>query len=752
MLLPLLLSLSASARIPSAADGSLTALPDSELALALPLSEATHKALAKRAHSTASAQLVAMPRTGLSGAQVADLAFLTAYSLVRAGKASQATSYLDALKKSPTAPAAYKALTAAEILAATGDDVGAAKALEGFDPNHALYPRAMLVRADALRDAGRTADARAVYAALIARPDPAEGSDVALEALSRMSGSGSEASYPYDRRLWAAYPTTSAGSSASIRLKEYGPFATWQESALRADRLMAAGLWSQAIDAVNLSHTPIPKDGSAEACMAQYAKGRSLFKQNRVTDASLILGPGGRACKGSDDDRGAKSLYLAGKSLERKKAWAAAAVEYEAIADLFPENSYADDGLALAGIAWQEAGDLTRARKTWARQVAEYPTGDLAGEGYWRLAWGAYLDGDTATAIEWADKAQLAVPLEVDPMHVRAAMYWSARWRAYPDLADPVMETGVEADMVRAQEIWLGMCQENPFSHYTMLAAARMQELDADALDAIPRWQPTGLDEPWKVRESWLKESDTKEGLALARLGLLKDARSHFGPLDDLLPSEASVVTQLRWEADDWLMAHYDMKNYLKHHPPELLGEQQAKVLTLAFPAQYWEEVSKATDPYDWDGRIFHALTREESVFNKDIVSWAGAIGLSQLMPATAQGQSRRMGLTVSKSDLHDPYTNARIGAYYFDFLMRRFKGNHWLSLAGYNAGEGNVDKWLSRFGNLPTDQFIESIPFRETRNYTRRVSRSYQTYHLLYDGGPAFPDRKAYNHQVKPD
>lgn len=750
MLLPLLLSLSASARIPSAADGPMTALTEEDLGLAVPLSEDLHKLLAKRSYKSAAPKLVAMSRDGLSGAQTADLAFLTAYALVRAGRASEAAPYLDALQKSPTAPASYRALTAAEILAAMGDDVGAAQALEDFDPEHALYPRAMLVRADALKDAGRTADARAVYEALITRPDPAEGSEVALAALAKMSGSGSEASYPYDRRLWAAYPTTSAGASAGLRLKEYGPYATWQETALRADRLMAAGLWSKAIDTVNLSHTPIPKDESAEACMAWYAKGRALFKLNRVTDASLVLGPSGRKCKGVDDDRGAKSLYLAGKSLERKKAWAAAAVEYEAIADLYPDNSYADDGLALAGIAWQEAGDLERARKTWARQVAEYPTGDLAGEGYWRLAWGAYLDGETDKAIEWADKGKANVPLEVDPMHVRAAIYWSARWRAYPDLADPVMETGQAQDMATAQEIWLSMCRDRPFSHYTLLAAARMQELDPAALEAIPRWQPTGLDEPWKVRESWLQEEDTQEALALARLGLLKDARVHFGGLGDLLPSEASVVTELRWEAGDWLMGHYDMKKYLAHHPPELLGEQQAKVLTLAFPEQYWTEVSKATEPYDWDGRIFHALTREESTFNKDITSWAGAIGLSQLMPATAQGQSRKMGLSVSKQDLHDPYTNARIGAYYFNWLMGRFKGNHWLALAGYNAGEGNVDKWLKRFGNLPTDQFIESIPFRETRNYSRRVSRSYQTYHLLYDGGAAFPDRKAYNHAVK--
>ncbi|MED5369782.1 MAG: transglycosylase SLT domain-containing protein [Myxococcota bacterium] len=749
------LCLPALAAIPSPADGPLVALPLDQLELALPLPPATHELLAERSHSRAISALESVPSSELSGAQHADLAFLQAWSLVRAGKAADAADLLEALQKAPTPPQAYKDLTAAEILAATGQEVAAAQALEAFDPAHPLWPRAMLVRAGALRDAGRTADAREVYESLAARPDPAEGSEVALHALAVQSGLKSEASYTYDRRLWAAYPLHAEGKTAAERLSEYGPYPTWQETALRADRLMAAGKWTTAIDTVVTSREAIPTPGSGsaspEACMAWYAHGRALFKLNRVTEASRILGPAGRDCQGHDDDRGAKALYLAGKSLERKKAWAAAAVEYAAIAELYPDNSYADDGLALAGIAWQEAGDLGRARQLWADQVARYPEGDLAGEGYWRLAWGAYLDGETDKAIQWADAASEKVPLQVDPMHVRAAIYWSARWRAYPDLGDPTALSGDEQAVAQAVEIWLEMCRESPFSHYTMLAAARLQELDPDALTAIPRWQPTGLEDPWKVRQSWLEQDSTQEALALARLGLLKDARVHFGDLDAMLPSEAAVVTELRWEADDWLMAHYDFKRFLAHHPPELLGEQQAKILTLGFPQQYWEEVGKATADYDWDGRLFHALTREESTFNKDIVSWAGAIGLSQLMPATAQGQARRMGLSVSKSDLRDPYTNARIGANYFDWLMKRFDGNHWLALAGYNAGEGNVDKWLSRFGNLPTDQFIESIPFRETRNYSRRVSRSWQTYHLLYDGGPAFPDRKAYNHAVKP-
>ena len=146
---------------------------------------------------------------------------------------------------------------------------------------------------------------------------------------------------------------------------------------------------------------------------------------------------------------------------------------------------------------------------------------------------------------------------------------------------------------------------------------------------------------------------------------------------------------------------------------------------------------------------IFHALVREESNFNKDIRSHADAWGLAQLLPSTAKEVAGWMGTTVSTSQLTDPATNLRLGARYFESLMQTNGQNPQLALACYNAGCGNVKKWRARFGDLPTDQFVESIPFRETRHYAKRVSRTWQIYHLLYDDGPAFPDLSAFNHSA---
>ncbi|MCP4810436.1 MAG: lytic transglycosylase domain-containing protein [Proteobacteria bacterium] len=747
----LLLCLSAALALepPSHPDeGPRIALSDAELAPGVPMSDPLRKALAGRRHSTAANLLLAIDTSTLSGSQVGDVAFLTAWSLLRANRANDAIPLLEVVRSAEHVPQAYLALTVGEILVADDRHAEAAAALEDVDPASVIWPRAQLMRATALREAGATADSRALLEELIARPDPAEGSEVALETLAALAGLKTEASYPYDRRLWAAYPRSSAGRRAASRLSSYGGYATWEESALRSDRLMASYKYDAAVSLMARLDAAEP---SPEACMGWYAHGRSLFKLNRLTESIRVLGPAGQKCAGLDDDRGAKSLYLAGKAEERKKAYAAAAVHYAAIAELYPEHTMADDGLALAGIALQEAGDPEGARTLWSRQVEAYPHGDLAGEGYWRLAWGSWLAGDTAGAIEWATEAQARVPLETDPEHVRAAIYWSARWTAWPDLEDPAVLSEDPVALDDAADGLAALCESSPFSYYGQQAAQRLAMLDPDRELVAPTIDGSG---PWKVRAAFLDDPSAGAGVQLARLGLYREALAEFdhAGLDAMTPAEIGVVIEQRWAAGDWLMAHDALRTWLRTHPPEQLGESRDKLLLLAYPNKYWELTEKAAAGYGYDPRAFHALVREESNFNKDITSHAGATGLSQLMTPTARSVARWLGLSVTVGQLSDPWTNLRIGTRYFESLSQRYRGNPHMAMAGYNAGEGNVKKWLERFGNLPTDAWVESIPFRETRHYVKRVSRTWQVYRILYDGQGTFPDLSAYTLVAVPD
>ena len=182
------------------------------------------------------------------------------------------------------------------------------------------------------------------------------------------------------------------------------------------------------------------------------------------------------------------------------------------------------------------------------------------------------------------------------------------------------------------------------------------------------------------------------------------------------------------------------------------LGDNEPAIVRLAYPDRYWTEVQGAVKPtYRYEPRLFHSLVREESNFNRKIVSFAGARGLSQLMPATAKQTAGWLGMTFSLDQLEDPVTNLQIGARYLDAMHKQLADSPYLALAAYNAGAGNVGKWLDTLGNPPTDELVEQIPFEETRGYVKRVMGTWQTMRYRFDDGPAYPDLSRFNHRAKP-
>ena len=134
---------------------------------------------------------------------------------------------------------------------------------------------------------------------------------------------------------------------------------------------------------------------------------------------------------------------------------------------------------------------------------------------------------------------------------------------------------------------------------------------------------------------------------------------------------------------------------------------------------------------------IIHAISRQESQFDRTAVSHAGARGLMQLMPATAREQSGKIGLSYSTDALaNDPTYSIRLGSSYFDRIFANY-GSYPLAIAAYNAGGGNVNKWLRangdpRTGAVDMVDWIEMIPFQETRNYVQRVLENAVVYDLM--------------------
>jgi soluble lytic murein transglycosylase len=154
--------------------------------------------------------------------------------------------------------------------------------------------------------------------------------------------------------------------------------------------------------------------------------------------------------------------------------------------------------------------------------------------------------------------------------------------------------------------------------------------------------------------------------------------------------------------------------------------------LKLMYPNEYRDHIDHYSGEYGFSGDMLSGIIRTESAFTHDIVSFAGAVGLSQLMPATAEEHAGK--LKIENLDLTDPETNIHIGSSYINWVSERpWTENMSQVLIAYNAGGGNLRKWKRMYPGYRDELFAEIIPYKETRNYVKKVLTSSIIYGSIY-------------------
>ena len=207
---------------------------------------------------------------------------------------------------------------------------------------------------------------------------------------------------------------------------------------------------------------------------------------------------------------------------------------------------------------------------------------------------------------------------------------------------------------------------------------------------------------------------------------------------------ELHAINRLVDARREW---HHALKNLNK---PQLLSAAQLAhewnwhdraIITLA-QAKYWDDLEKRFPLAHRELVLNHAnkqqinpawafaIIRQESAFTRDARSHAGAMGLMQLLPRTARQVARSLSIRFHRNDLLNANTNVQLGINYLRHVKKKFKGNKVLATAAYNAGGHRVSQWLPQDGILPADVWIEGVPFKETRNYLKRVL----TYTVIYE------------------
>ena len=258
-------------------------------------------------------------------------------------------------------------------------------------------------------------------------------------------------------------------------------------------------------------------------------------------------------------------------------------------------------------------------------------------------------------------------------------------------------------------------------TYYGQLAAARIY--DNPAIVATPEPQI-----PQNVRDAFYGRDMIRAVEKLHAIGERDRERAFFHAAVDVAQQRAefALLTELAYRINRPDLAVEAGK--AAHHKNMMMAAGGFPMLGHKLPP--------SPDP-----AFTLALIRQESQFNPDAHSPVGAQGLMQLMPATAKGVARKLGMTYKAKRLADPDYNIRLGAAYAANQIDAFDGSYVLALAGYNAGPGRVREWMQQIGDprrpdVDVVDWVEQIPAHETRNYVQRIMESLQIYRARLHGG----------------
>lgn len=385
------------------------------------------------------------------------------------------------------------------------------------------------------------------------------------------------------------------------------------------------------------------------------------------------------------------------------------AILEERLVERFPEQPQAVDVVFFRGDSHHDAGRLDEALDHYDRVVSMVSSADRAGLARMRSAQIYLTRGDPEGAArvyrDYLEEFQ-------DGRRWQEASFWGAR---------TALAIG---DTARAEELTARLRRESPLSYYAMQAA------DAEGtafVAALPQGPVIPPPDGWLAEElnllALLEEANLEEGARVHAAAMAADVADS----DDLSLRLAAAFNE-RGRTMDGIELGWKLQRRGRPWDQTL-----ARVI---YPFPYQDLVTARAEELGLDPYLVAGLIRQESAFEKAIVSVAGAVGLMQVMPATGEELARRVGPPGFRPEsLKTPELNVHLGTSYLAGLYERYEGKLPLVLSAYNAGPTRANRWR-RFPEAQDPlRFTERIPFSETRGYVKNVTRNRALYRWLYGG-----------------
>ena len=504
------------------------------------------------------------------------------------------------------------------------------------------------------------------------------------------------------KNIWINNPVAPQAALAEQRFKALDVPGTVISSAPLEDLLKRASFqferyrFSESLKTLELART-VATSPTAE-CRIDMRAGMAHYRlrKNALAETCLI-----RAANSSEKSISSEARFWLAKTLDREGRDQQALKLFMELAAEGKLQSFADDALMEAAGLQRSLGQYADAAHLFEQLGSRYPDSRFFSRSVWESGWSRYLAG------EYAEATAVFKTLLKDDVQREKALYWLGR----------SLENARSTESAPYFQLLL---DEFPAGFYAVWHRERKGLKDiregigqTSAVSQLPAGN--GFDKP----------------RLLASLGLLDEARIEMsaarkksGDKKSLFPSLARTYLEM----GDFSSA---IALFLNNRP--VAWEKNSLPLwTAGYPRAYSGLVTQHAAANDLSEGLVYALIRAESGFSPAVVSPAGAIGLMQMMPATAKQTAREKG-EFDPQRLTIPEYNITLGTRHLRDLMKGYNGDVIYVAAAYNAGSGALERWRKNLKGLQKDEFIESIPYQETRDYVKKVYASAATYRQLY-------------------
>lgn len=607
----------------------------------------------------------------------------------------------------------------------TGRTAEAIAALSDFDktfPESLLIRDAQLVYVNALLAEGRAQEA----AALLEKERQPTRADVELALGRAYAALGDQAKAATALgNLYVTMPLSPEAGQAEIELRKLP--AAVQSAAVgvngrrsRADLLMRGRRFSDAASAYrDLMSAASPN----ELPEIQLAMAEALRRSGQNKEAKKALD----SLPSATPEINAQRLFNLGEIARANDDDAGFLRILDELRQSAPNSPWLEQALLSAGNIHLLKREYDQAIDAYRELQQRFPGGNRAGYSHWKVAWLTFRQGRNAEA-KSAFEQQIA--LYPSSPEIPAALYWRAR------LAEE------DNDAVMARAYYQKLSDRFRNFYYGDLARQRLRLIKPD--DDPPHYALLDRVPPITISAKVEADEPPTDNLRFQKAQLLEN-----GALVDFAVRELQAAGNE--EKGSWVptetarlyqnAGRYDMAiEVLKHAEPNYFAMDVSSLpegyWEALFPKPYWPDLKKFCSQNALDPYLVAALIRQESEFNPNAVSRANAIGLMQLLPRVGKLVAKEQKVKhFSATQLFTPATNLQLGTRYFRHMVDKFGALEY-ALAAYNAGSERVDDWLGQAKYRDPQEFVESIPFTETREYVQAILRNASVYRQLY-GAP---------------